>query len=98
MFLDAGVEPPVAAVECSSVLAIHGLLSEGDWLTLLSPEQVSREVASGRLTILGPPVTAGASMIGVTTRAGWRPSGTQASFLKSLEALARARGAAAPAT
>jgi DNA-binding transcriptional LysR family regulator len=87
IFRDAGVEPPIVAVECSSVLAIHGLLSQrGDWLTALSPEQVSSEVESGRLAILGPAFSDGASMIGVATRAGWRPSDIQAQFLKHLNA------------
>ncbi|MBC2665380.1 LysR family transcriptional regulator [Novosphingobium flavum] len=86
MFLDMGIPPPPVAVECSSVLAIHGLLFEGDWLALLSPEQVSREVANGGLAILGPPLRGGASMIGVTTRAGWRPSAIQSQFLDNLKA------------
>lgn len=88
MFVEAGLNPPNVAVECSSILAIHGLLSEADWLTLLSPDQISREVASGRLTTLGGPMYGGASMIGVTTRAGWRPSALQAEFIRHVEARA----------
>ena len=87
IFRDAGIEPPTVAVECSSILAIHGLLSQrGGWLTALSPEQVSREVEGGHLAILGRPISSGASTIGVSTRAGWRPSDLQAQFIKNLEA------------
>jgi DNA-binding transcriptional LysR family regulator len=86
MFRDAGIEPPVVAVECSSILAIHGLLPQGDWLTILSPEQVIREIEGGRLATLGPPLSDGAGMIGVTTRAGWRPSALQEQFLQHLHA------------
>lgn len=87
MFLDAGLEPPLVAVECSSVVAIQGLLlQKGDWLTILSPEQVSREVESGRLATVGPPVADGASMIGIATRAGWRPSALHAQFIDKLTA------------
>jgi DNA-binding transcriptional LysR family regulator len=86
MFLDMGLAPPPVAVECSSVLAIHALLFEGDWLALLSPEQVTREVANGGLAVLGPPLRGGASMIGITTRAGWKPSALQAGFIDHLTA------------
>lgn len=84
MFREACVELPHVAVECSSILAIHGMLPLGDWLTILSPEQVGHEVASGRLAVFGQPLSDGASMIGVTTRAGWRPSEVQAAFLSNL--------------
>lgn len=91
LFLSAGVTPPAVAVECSSVLAIHGLLIEGDWLTLLSPEQVAREIEADRLALIGPPPASGARRIGITTRAGWRPSAVQAAFLDHLQAQARRR-------
>ena len=92
IFHRQGVAPPEVAVECSSVLAIHGLLLEGDWLTLLSPEQVSREVDAERLALIGPPLAGGERTIGTTTRAGWRPSVVQSEFLQQLAAQARTRG------
>jgi DNA-binding transcriptional LysR family regulator len=93
MFRSQGVEPPEVSVECSSILAIHGLLLEGDWLTLLSPEQVSREVGAGRLRMIGPPLAGGERTIGATTRAGWRPSAVQSIFLEQLKAQAQSRQA-----
>lgn len=91
VFRGADLAQPAVSVECSSVLAIHGLLMEGEWLTLLSPAQVSREVAAGRLVVLDIAVTGGARTIGTTVRAGWRPSVLQARFLKHLAAKASIR-------
>ena len=85
MWRKAGCPAPPVAIECSSVFTIHGLLSEGDWLTMLSPEQVGRELAAGRLAILAAEIEGAARTIGVTTRAGWRPSGAQAAFLTELK-------------
>ncbi|OJU08048.1 MAG: hypothetical protein BGN86_12480, partial [Caulobacterales bacterium 68-7] len=84
MFTRAGRPVPPVAIECSSVVTIHGLLADGDWLTLLSPEQVAGELAAGRLAIIGSEDLGAARVIGVTTRAGWRPSGAQAAFLERL--------------
>jgi DNA-binding transcriptional LysR family regulator len=91
MFEDAGHAVPPVAIECSSVFTIHGLLAEGDWLTLLSPEQVGRELAAGRLAVLMAETEGAARTIGVTTRAGWRPSGAQAAFLAELKTKAATR-------
>ena len=67
------------------------LLADGDWLTLLSPEQVAGELAAGRLAIIGSEDLGAARVIGVTTRAGWRPSGAQAAFLERLKTRAATR-------
>jgi DNA-binding transcriptional LysR family regulator len=83
-FASADLAPPPVAIECSAVLAIHGLLMEGDWLTLLSPAQVKREIAAGRLVALDVEVTGDRRTIGTTVRAGWRPSNLQARFLEHL--------------
>jgi len=91
MFADAGHAVPPVVIECSSVFTIHGLLAEGDWLTLLSPEQVGRELADGHLAILMAETEGAARTIGVTTRAGWRPSGAQAAFLTVLKTRAETR-------
>ena len=91
MFTRAGRPVPPVAIECSSVVTIHGLLADGDWLTLLSPEQIADEMAAGRLAIVGPEAMSAARTIGVTTRAGWRPSGVQAAFLEQLKTRAETR-------
>lgn len=85
MFVSAGMAVPDVSIECSSILAIHGLLLEGDWLTLLSPRQVRRETAANRLVLLDAPPVGSPREIGITVRAGWKPSGIQAAFLERLE-------------
>lgn len=85
MFADAGVNPPAAPVSCGSVLAIRSLLLEGDYLTLLSPDQIARDLESGLITAIGGPLPGTSRPIGVTTRAGWQPTTLQAEFLREVE-------------
>lgn len=78
-----GLEPPRVAVECGSVMTIRQLLLSGDGLTLLSRDQVSVELQAGVLAALATPVPVN-RIIGITFRAGWRPSTIQADFLDIL--------------
>jgi len=77
-------DPPPAPIECGSVMVIRGILRDGDFLTMLSPDQVALEIASGMLAMVGPELEASGRVIGVTTRAGWRPTRVQARFLEVL--------------
>ncbi len=72
---------PDAPIECGSVMVTRQILRESDFLTLLSPDQVALEIAAGILTRIGPPLPASARTIGISTRAGWRPTRVQARFL-----------------
>lgn len=85
LFRDAGVDPPAAPVTCASVLAIRALLLDGDYLTLLSPDQIARDVESGLITPIGRPLPGTSRPIGITMRAGWQPTGLQAEFLREVE-------------
>lgn len=87
MFTSAGVEPPAAPVTCGSVLAIRSLLLEGDYLTLLSPDQIARDVESGLITTIGEPLPGTSRPIGITVRAGWQPTGLQQEFLLQVEGM-----------
>lgn len=80
----AGGPLPPAPIECGSVMVIRGVLRESDFLTLLSPDQVALEMDTGMLTTIGPAPEASGRVIGVTTRAGWRPTRVQARFLEVL--------------
>lgn len=82
--LFAGGTPPAAPVECGSVMTVRGILQRSDCLTLLSPEQVRMEIASGSLAAIGPALAGHERMIGVTTRSDWRPTRVQAAFLRHL--------------
>ncbi|CAN5455033.1 LysR family transcriptional regulator [soil metagenome] len=79
-----GDDLPPAPIECGSVMVIRGILRDGDFLTLLSPDQVALEIDSGMLTTIGPELESSGRVIGVTTRAGWRPTRAQARFLEVL--------------
>jgi LysR family transcriptional regulator, regulator for genes of the gallate degradation pathway len=83
-----GEAPPSARIECGSVMVIRGVLREGDFLTLLSPDQITLEIDSGMLATVGPPLAESERMIGITTRAGWRPTTVQKLFLETLTGIA----------
>lgn len=82
--LFAGEPMPPARVECGSVMVIRGMLLDSDLLTLLSPDQVAMEVAGGLLRTMGWPHSPPARDIGVTVRAGWRPTPAQTRLLELL--------------
>ena len=86
--LFAGRRLPMRPVECGSVMAIRGLLTGGQFLTLLSPDQVALEVRSFVLCQVGPPLEKSVRAIGVTTRRGWRPTATQRRFVALLAEVA----------
>lgn len=79
--LFVGHAPPPAPIECGSVMVAREVLRESDFLTLLSPQQVSLEIGTGMLAPIGPPLANSNRTIGVTMREGWRPTSAQASFL-----------------
>jgi DNA-binding transcriptional LysR family regulator len=81
MFVDSGVEPPRVAIECGSVIVVRQLLVHGDFLTLLSPDQVAVELEAGWLARIGTVPGDPSRVIGVTTRAAWRPTALQQRFL-----------------
>ncbi len=71
---------PVSVVTSSMVL-VRGLLTRGDYLTLLSPRQAAVEIDQGMMVPLDLPLPDSHRQIGLTTRAGWMPTPTQARFL-----------------
>ena len=71
---------PVRVVTSSMVL-VRGMLMRGDYLTILSPRQAAVEIAQGVMVPLDIPLPGSARPIGLTTRAGWMPTPTQARFL-----------------
>lgn len=92
MFANAAVPVPPVPIECGSVITIHGLLLDSDFLTLLSPDQVAIELAAGWLTTTGAPPPNMVRTIGMTTRRDWTPTGDQRAYLD----LARTTAATIP--
>lgn len=81
--------PPATPIECGSVMIIGRLLTEGHFLTLLSPDQVALQIRSGLLTQIGPPLEDSKRVVGITTRRSWRPTATQRRFLEMLSEAAK---------
>ncbi|MEO7787408.1 MAG: LysR family transcriptional regulator [Sphingomicrobium sp.] len=83
--LFVGRDLPPTPIECGSVMVIRGVLQDSDLLTLLSPDQVRLEMAAGVLAQIGPPLAKGMRTIGVSTRAGWRPTRAQQRFVELID-------------
>lgn len=88
MFTSAGATPPRIPVESGSVIANREILRKSDFLTLLSPDQVAVELEAGWLTKICEAPGNLERTIGTTTRAGWRPTVMQSSFLELLQGAA----------
>jgi len=81
-------ETPVRVVTSSMVL-VRGMLARGEYLTILSPRQAAVEIAQGLMVPLDLALPDSARPIGLTTRAGWMPTPTQARFLELVRDAAR---------
>ncbi len=83
-FLRQGAEPPDDVIECSSLVAIRGLLLESERAALLPARQVEIEVEAGLLAV-SPRLLAGTTRdIGLTLRRGWQATRLQNRFLELL--------------
>ncbi|HNP34388.1 MAG TPA: LysR substrate-binding domain-containing protein [Woeseiaceae bacterium] len=85
MFARAGIAPPKIPVESGSVIANREILRKSDFLTLFSPDQVAVELEAGWLARICEAPGHLERTIGSTTRAGWRPTDMQSSFLQILQ-------------
>ena len=86
--LFAGRDLPRVPIECGSVIVIRGVLAQSDLLTLLSPDQVAPEIASGMLVQVGPLLSRAVRTIGITTRRDWRPTAAQQALIEEIKAAA----------
>jgi LysR family transcriptional regulator, regulator for genes of the gallate degradation pathway len=84
MFADSNMAVPEVPIECGSVMMIRQILIASDFLTLLSPDQVAVELEAGWLDVVGDAPTDLVRTIGITTRAGWRPTAKQSAFVQQL--------------
>ena len=85
---------PGGTIETSSLVLLRGVLTGSDRLTLLSARQALYELEQGLLAVVPYPVALGSRRIGLTYRAGWRPTATQAILLDHLRDAVRAYGEA----
>jgi LysR family transcriptional regulator, regulator for genes of the gallate degradation pathway len=77
------VNTPVKVVSSSLVL-VRGLLLEGEYITIISRHQVRHELDQGILVALPLPLEGNSRPIGLTFRADWKPTATQARFVALL--------------
>ncbi len=80
-----GDDAPPVPVECGSVMVIRGVVTQSDLLTLLSPDQIAVELASGMLVRILVDLPGCVRTIGLTTRSGWRPTQPQRRLVELLE-------------
>ncbi|MDP2285131.1 MAG: LysR family transcriptional regulator [Pseudohongiella sp.] len=89
IFLNQGLEPPKQVIECSSSVAVRGLLLVNDRAALLSTTQMQPEIDANLLAPL--PINLKASRpIGLTLRKGWKATAVQSHYLRILTDLAKA--------
>ncbi len=81
IFASHKIDEPDHIIECSSSVAIRGLLLRSDRLALLSKRQVQLDIESGILAVLPMEFKRSARAIGVTTRKDWRPTAGQQHYL-----------------
>ena len=66
-------------------MTIRQLLVGGEYLTLLSHDQLALELEAGLLIDIGPAPGAISRTIGLTTRADWRPTRLQQQFMAAID-------------
>jgi DNA-binding transcriptional LysR family regulator len=84
IFLRNNLSEPEPVLECSSSVAIRGLLLRSDRLALLSRRQVQPEIDAGYLAVLPLTLKNSARPIGLTLRKDWRATTAQQQYLQIL--------------
>ena len=74
---------PVRVVS-SSMATLRGILSEGNYISVVSRHQISVDEKLGMITTLDIPLAGHFRDIGLTYRKDWRPTETQAQFIAHL--------------
>ena len=81
---DHRLPEPSHIVECSSSVAIRGLLLRSDRLALLSRRQLQPDIDAGYLAVLPFALKNSARSIGITLRRNWKPTAAQQRYLDLL--------------
>lgn len=84
MFSEAQMAAPHVPIECGSVITIREILLTGDYLTMLSADQVRVELEAGWLRLICDTPAGLVRTIGITTRAGWTATRLQQAFIATL--------------
>lgn len=81
-------QTPVRVVS-SSLILVRGLLALGDYITIISLQQVRHEIDVGLFVPLDVKLTGNSRAIGLTFRKSWRPTATQERFLELVRSASR---------
>jgi LysR family transcriptional regulator, regulator for genes of the gallate degradation pathway len=79
-----GLDPGRGYVETGSLVALRGILSASDAISIMSVHQIDYELRQGLLTVLEVSLPDTTRPIGVTTLAHWQPTALQREFLVAL--------------
>ncbi|WP_377213137.1 LysR substrate-binding domain-containing protein [Pseudahrensia aquimaris] len=77
-------QTPVRVVS-SSMILLRGLLSQGNYISVVSRHQIGVDERLGTITALDIPLEGHIRDIGLTYRIGWRPTETQQRFIEFLK-------------
>ncbi len=87
LFSHFGVPEPEHLLECSSLVAIRGLLLLSNRVALLSKRQVRPEIASGQLAAIDLELPFCSRPIGLTLRKDWHPTRVQQAYIDRLRSI-----------
>jgi DNA-binding transcriptional LysR family regulator len=81
IFVSRGVAPPSHVIECSSLVAVRGILLNSERAALLPAKQVEIEVKAGLLVVCPVTLPDTDREIGLTMRKTWYPTKMQSRFI-----------------
>lgn len=87
IFVSRGVEPPSHVIECSSLIAVRGILLNSERAALLPARQVEVEVKAGLLAVCPITLPDTDRGIGLTIRKTWHPTKMQSRFIDIISQL-----------
>lgn len=89
IFVSRGVAPPSHVIECSSLVAVRGILLNSERAAILPARQVEIEVRAGLLAVCPVTLPDTDRQIGITMRRNWHPTLMQSRFLEIIEQLVK---------
>jgi LysR family transcriptional regulator of gallate degradation len=89
IFVSRGLAPPSHVIECSSLVAVRGILLNSERAALLPARQVEIEVRAGLLAVCPMILPDTYREIGLTMRRTWHPTQMQSRFLTIINQLAK---------
>ncbi|KXI26712.1 LysR family transcriptional regulator [Paraglaciecola hydrolytica] len=93
IFVSRGLAPPSHVIECSSLVAVRGILLNSERAALLPARQVEVEVRAGLLAVCPMTLPDTDREIGLTMRRTWHPTQMQNRFLDIIQQLVKTNSA-----